>query len=409
MILTGSSQASSLKTLWSLGVVLALLGCGERKAIETVHRARVGVGLASETWKELVERNAAKESTAQDWSWSADQDRPGLESGEWFVRYINKSGAGYFWIARPDTGAVIFINDDRLAAFRVGNFVAHSENIEISITEEGFFSCGTPEAKAYCYHLVGTATNVNQPLVKAEPKMGLVIKVGDRTEEGRNWFRLEKPLPTISEQRPWEKGETFAFDYWSKAIPEVFARQEGNALVFLEMTTSSLTWSEVGTPVFVSMLSWPPKPRGPDAIPQVPRMKPPDFASDSKYRFELSQVEAFCREEWTKRGELDRSMFNYCVRRQRDGHVAMLAALKKFGANDWIASLFPTIWNRYTEKGHTNYTMVAFSLEKQGDAFLDYEFARKEASYDGARMSDCEEKWLEHESRWSMTMHCYKQ
>ncbi|MBX7096445.1 MAG: hypothetical protein K1X89_01920 [Myxococcaceae bacterium] len=389
-------------------LVLSAFGCGERKAIETVQKARIGVGLVSETWKEMAERHAASESTAQDWTWSADRGVSGLESGEWFVRYVNKSGAGYFWVARPDTGAVIFLNEDRLAAFRVGNLVAQSDNIKVTISEQGFFACGTPDSKAFCYHLVGTATNVNQPLVKAEPSLGLVIKVGDRTEEGRNWFRIEKPLPSVSEQKPWEKDVSFSFDYWSKAIPEIFARQDGEALVYLEMTTSSLTWANVNSPVFVSKLSWPPKANGQGTIPQVPLMEPPDFAAMPQYKFDLSQSENICREKWTKRGDLDRRMFAYCVGREREGYAAVVAALKKFGKHDWIASLFPAIWAKWTTGGNTLYSQVGFNLEQQGDAFLDYEFARKEANFDSAKMTACETEWGEHDSRWTMTMYCYK-
>jgi hypothetical protein len=38
---------------------------------------------------------------------------------------------------------------------------------------------------------------------------------------------------------------------------------------------------------------------------------PPDFASMPKYAFDKASTDAFCRAEWTKRGELDQNMFSF--------------------------------------------------------------------------------------------------
>lgn len=171
------------------------------------------------------------------------------------------------------------------------------------------------------------------------------------------------------------------------------------------MNTSSLTWADVTTPVFVSKLNWPPKSTGNGAIPQVPPMDPPDFTIAPEYKFDISQSENICRDKWTKRGELDRRMFAYCVGREQEGYVA---TLKKFRKHDWIASTFPAIWAKWTNGGNTLYSQVAFNLKNEGEAFLDYVYASKEAAFDSAKMAGCESEWAEHPSRWSMTMHCYK-
>ena len=372
-----------------------------------MQQARVGSGFASTTWKEQAESRALADNTAQDWAWSANRDQPGLESGEWFVRYVDKAGSGYFWLARPETGAVIYLNSDRIAGYRVSQFSVRDESIKVTVSEQGFFNCGAGDTKAWCFHLVGTATNVGEPLVETTSELGLIVKVGDRTEEGKDWYRHQNPLPSVSESKPWENGRTIPFEYWSKAIPEIYARTSGEALVYLEVTSSSLTWSNVTSPVFVSKLSWPPSAVD-GGLPHAPPMEVPDFAAQPDYQFSAANVDSFCREEWTKRGELNKEMFVFCTNKEKEGHADVVELLTKLRQQDWLATLFPTIWSKWTKQGITNYHMVAFNLNQQSEAFLDYQYALKQPSFDAARMGECEAEWAGHDSRWTMTMHCYK-
>lgn len=135
---------------------------------------------------------------------------------------------------------------------------------------------------------------------------------------------------------------------------------------------------------------------------------PPDFATLPQYKFDKANVDAFCREEWTKRGELDTSMFNYCAAQEKEGHAKMLAALKKFGKNDWMTTLFPAIWEEWTKRGVTQYRMVGHSVAQQGDAFLDFQYEQKQPKLDATKMGRCVAEWQAHASRWTQTMYCYK-
>lgn len=128
----------------------------------------------------------------------------------------------------------------------------------------------------------------------------------------------------------------------------------------------------------------------------------------AEYAFDKTNPDSYCREEWTKRGELDQRMFKFCVGKETKGHAEIKEVLKKFGQQPWMATLFPAVWAEWTKRGVTQYSMVAYALKKEADSFLDYEYERKKATFNAAKASRCESQWAEHASHWSMTMHCYK-
>ena len=136
---------------------------------------------------------------------------------------------------------------------------------------------------------------------------------------------------------------------------------------------------------------------------------PPDFAAMPEYKFDKASPEGYCREQWTKRGELDSHMFNYCVGQETKGYAEIVRALKKSGKQPWMASLFPNIWEKWSKRGVTQYSMVAYNLKNEADKFLDYQYEQKQPGFNGLKMSRCEDQWESNDSRWTMTMHCYKE
>lgn len=141
---------------------------------------------------------------------------------------------------------------------------------------------------------------------------------------------------------------------------------------------------------------------------EAPAPEPQDYTTVAKYEYSWSNAKTHCENEWTKRGELNSRMFNYCMRQGKKGHANAMHVLKKFGAHPWMATLLPAIWEQWTKRGITQYRMVGYSLKKEADKFLDYEYERKQPSFSRAKMARCESKWGGHDSRWSMTMYCYK-
>lgn len=133
-----------------------------------------------------------------------------------------------------------------------------------------------------------------------------------------------------------------------------------------------------------------------------------EFATMPAYTLSTMNIDSFCRDEWTKRGELDQRMFRYCVSQETRGHAEMLATLKKFDSKPWMSALFPAIWMEWTKRGITQYRMVGHALKQECDKFLDYEYERKQSQFNARKMDACAQEWRLHASRWSMTVHCYK-
>lgn len=126
-------------------------------------------------------------------------------------------------------------------------------------------------------------------------------------------------------------------------------------------------------------------------------------------KFDPANPDTYCRGEWTKRGALDKEMFDYCVNEQTEGYANAVAALKKYGSYDWMPTLFKAVWAQWTKRGVTQYTMIAYGLNQQGEAFLDHEYERKQPNFDAKKMAGCEAQWRDNaEDRWTMTMYCYK-
>lgn len=150
----------------------------------------------------------------------------------------------------------------------------------------------------------------------------------------------------------------------------------------------------------------------PPATPTTPPVPPPpppaDFMSMSEYQYDKANAETFCRDQWTKRGELNGQMFGFCLGQERDGYRDIPTTLKKFGKYPWMDTLFPAIWEKWTKRGVTQYRMVGYDLKKECDKFLDYQYERKQPSYDSAKLASCLEQWADNTARWSMTMYCYK-
>jgi hypothetical protein len=160
--------------------------------------------------------------------------------------------------------------------------------------------------------------------------------------------------------------------------------------------------SDASTPASGTALAATPSPPPPPA----PKSRP--ITVDDVPKYDAASPDAYCRNEWTKRGELDQNMFDFCVAQEKKGYDDLIDAVKKYGKNEWAASLFNAIWSEWTKRGVTQYRMVAYNMSREGDAFLDYQYEAKQPKYDAAKMAACAAEWQHHASRWTQTMYCYK-
>jgi hypothetical protein len=147
-----------------------------------------------------------------------------------------------------------------------------------------------------------------------------------------------------------------------------------------------------------------------DAAPPPPPKPIPDvdFLTAPAYALSKSNVDTFCRGEWTKRGELDQSMFGYCVRKETDAHADLRATLKRLKLEKWTQGLFPRIWAEWTKAGVTQYTMVAYGLKGEEDSLKTYRYDWEHHTVTEAKAKECSEKWEGNSKQWTMTVYCYK-
>lgn len=142
----------------------------------------------------------------------------------------------------------------------------------------------------------------------------------------------------------------------------------------------------------------------------VPPPPPPpvDFLTSPKFAFSKENVDAFCREEWTKRGELDQAMFSHCVQKETAGHAEAQGVIKRLADKKWLQTLMPAIWAEWTKRGVTQYSMVAYSLKQEEDGFKTYMYNWDHDAATDAKFTTCEAKWRSHSKRWTMTNYCLK-
>ncbi len=153
-------------------------------------------------------------------------------------------------------------------------------------------------------------------------------------------------------------------------------------------------------------------PRGAPAAAAQPTEPPPArtaleiLASDFKYNPETT--DAWCHQEWEKRGVLNQEMYRYCIRTEKQAHADLVALVKKHPDLKWIDALLPIIWSEWTKRGLTQYTMVRHEVDREIEGYLDLQYERGKRGYDAAKMTTCIAEWRSHANPWTMAEHCYK-
>lgn len=120
---------------------------------------------------------------------------------------------------------------------------------------------------------------------------------------------------------------------------------------------------------------------------------PPLLESEEKFR-EYSQI--ICHEEWSKRGELDHGMYNYCISTQREEYVKLHNIHKQYAEQYFYINFsYPHCMQSYTKRGISNARMIAYCLEQEIDGMKDYIYYREKYGDEKIRMiaNDALEKY----------------
>ena len=124
----------------------------------------------------------------------------------------------------------------------------------------------------------------------------------------------------------------------------------------------------------------------------------------------LKDMDTHCRAEWTKRGELDKRMYDYCIKQEKEGYDEMLYIIEKNKNYEWLQDLKSDIIIKWTKAGVTQWRMVGYALEQELDAYLDLQYGLSHGEFNKADYNVCYTKWRESKPAdvWGMTLHCLK-
>jgi len=115
--------------------------------------------------------------------------------------------------------------------------------------------------------------------------------------------------------------------------------------------------------------------------------------------------EAFCRDHWTTRGVLNDEMFAYCVDKQHEGYLALVADVAKYADQVWMQPVVDAAGEKWTKRDQRQNEMVAYTVHKQIEGLLDLNYAREQPSWNEAKADECVSKW---QYNFDMAAFCYK-
>jgi hypothetical protein len=121
---------------------------------------------------------------------------------------------------------------------------------------------------------------------------------------------------------------------------------------------------------------------------------------------ESARTDEHCKSEWTKRGQLDQQMYNFCVKQQNDGYAEALILIEKYKDQPWIQEAINFSIAKWSKAGIRQDRMVKFSIKKIVDGWEDMVYESKQPSYNKAKHQSCQSKWA---VQLDMVAHCYKQ
>ena len=111
--------------------------------------------------------------------------------------------------------------------------------------------------------------------------------------------------------------------------------------------------------------------------------------------YDAANPQTHCKKEWTKRGILNRDMYDFCMGREKGGYSDAAYLYEQYKNMEWIDLLVNYALEAWTKKGVTQYRMAHYEMDKQIEAFLDIQ-------YDFKTNITTEQDWNKCTSKWSV-------
>lgn len=120
---------------------------------------------------------------------------------------------------------------------------------------------------------------------------------------------------------------------------------------------------------------------------------------------ESGNIGAHCSEEWTKRGVLDQGMYQFCMKKERDGYAELKSLSAKYASQQWIQSAVNFSMEKWTKRNVTQFSMVHFSLNKITEGYEDIVYMSKQPGWQKSKYDSCQKQWG---IQFDMVVYCYK-
>lgn len=131
---------------------------------------------------------------------------------------------------------------------------------------------------------------------------------------------------------------------------------------------------------------------------------PPILKSKEQFQEDSKQI---CYEKWTKRGNLNREMYNYCIGSQMDGYRELLQLHKYAEQPFYSETSFPYCEKKWTKRGVSDVRMMAHCLNQEVDGIKDVMYYREQ--YGEEKVNAIAGNALARFHSWNMAAYSVKQ
>jgi hypothetical protein len=105
----------------------------------------------------------------------------------------------------------------------------------------------------------------------------------------------------------------------------------------------------------------------------------PDLKTKESYEKDSQQI---CYDKWNKRGDLDRRMYNHCMKGQIDGYDELKQLHQYVDQSFYSGTAYPYCQDKWTKRGISDTRMMAYCLNKEVEGIRDVMYYRKQYNED---------------------------
>lgn len=139
-------------------------------------------------------------------------------------------------------------------------------------------------------------------------------------------------------------------------------------------------------------------------MPILAHAAPPTLKTEQAYREDAHRI---CAEKWTKRGELDRRMYNHCMEQQADAYKD-LVQLHQYANQSFYSDVsFPYCSSRWTNRGVVDTRMIVHCLNQEVEGVKDVMYYRDQ--YGADQVNKIAAMALTQFKSWNMAAYKVKQ